>query len=151
LAANKTQCNKFAENEARCNKPITPGVTIETKVNDDDEYAVCTAGPLTLPLGNHFKTYLLTASHCIDEAEKKTDMVNRGLRRIGQAKRRKSERRRNSRTMPKATSVPLKSSILVNGRIDGVYEPHKKTFEILKLDLELLTTSNEVRGPLCGE
>jgi hypothetical protein len=61
----ETKCNLFQANtdEAYCDKPITPGVTIESR----NKRALCTAGPLTVPVNNKSRTYLLTAGHCIQK------------------------------------------------------------------------------------
>jgi hypothetical protein len=55
----QTACNTFVTNEAYCNKPITSGVTIQSKS------AICTAGPMAISTkGEPSETYLLTAGHC---------------------------------------------------------------------------------------
>jgi hypothetical protein len=60
--ANLTTCNKFAKRKAYCNKPITPGVTIERQ-----DGATCTGGPLVLPKKDKQRTYLITAGHCVND------------------------------------------------------------------------------------
>jgi len=65
-ADNHTECKRFAEKEAFCNKPITSGVSIGAS-NEEINYE-CTAGPLAIPRANVSATYLLTAGHCIRAA-----------------------------------------------------------------------------------
>lgn len=68
------ECNKFKENEAYCDKPITAGVTIKSEIDAGDERVVCTAGPMTIRTNRTtetLETFLLTAGHCIEKAEGK--------------------------------------------------------------------------------
>lgn len=62
--ANKTACNKFKTDEARCDKSITSGVTIGKSAEP-----LCTAGPLVIPVANKTARTLLTAGHCGTKGE----------------------------------------------------------------------------------
>jgi streptogrisin C len=60
LESTPTTCNKFAREEAYCNKTITSGVTIQSETG-----VACTAGPMAIPRASKNETYLLTAGHCV--------------------------------------------------------------------------------------
>jgi hypothetical protein len=62
--ARETECNLFVRRRAYCNKPITPGVRIES----EKLVWECTAGPLVMPRNDKNRTYLLTAGHCLQKA-----------------------------------------------------------------------------------
>jgi hypothetical protein len=75
LYAKKTICNKFAEDKAYCEKPITSGVTIESELRlPSEKTETCTAGPMAIPKDRTketLETYLLTAGHCISKVGEK--------------------------------------------------------------------------------
>lgn len=58
-----TECKEFEPDKAYCNKPITAGVSIQSR----NLRARCTAGPLAIPKNDKNRTYLLTAGHCIQK------------------------------------------------------------------------------------
>jgi hypothetical protein len=92
----KTECNAFARNAANCNKSLTSGVRIRSKVKCvevpkemvgpqfyetekeclelknagkgkwEAQQGVCTAGPLAIPVGRKRETVAITAGHCIE-------------------------------------------------------------------------------------
>ncbi len=86
----ETKCNLFVANsdEAYCDKPITAGVTIESR----NKRALCTAGPLTVPVADKGRTYLLTAGHCIEKGLREAkwyawDTAGGARKEIGRAAR----------------------------------------------------------------
>jgi len=60
--ANVTKCNLWVTFEAYCSKPLTPGTSLESSNNER-----CTTGPLVLSKLNRFKSFALTAGHCIEK------------------------------------------------------------------------------------
>ncbi|HEX7279990.1 MAG TPA: trypsin-like serine protease [Solirubrobacterales bacterium] len=62
------QCGKFKEDKAFCDPTIVAGVTIQNEAAS----RLCTAGPTVIekkPATNTTTTFLLTAGHCIENAE----------------------------------------------------------------------------------
>jgi streptogrisin C len=73
LETRNSQC-EFKRAEAYCSKPITAGVLI-TPENTSKPTKYCTAGPLAIllspaTLAAGLETFLITAGHCLQEAEK---------------------------------------------------------------------------------
>jgi hypothetical protein len=74
----QAKCEKFEANKARCEKPITAGVTIISEAKGGVK-EICTAGPLAIPQDlskETLETYLLTAGHCIETIGEKWFALN---------------------------------------------------------------------------